>query len=357
MPGRDGVPETARMTNKETDRMNLRNMLAALGIMGLPTMAMAQPVDGFYVGAGAGYNFLQDQTIRNAGGGTLGSHGGPIGVASAGYGFGNGLRLAIEGSYRNTDQNSNPARAQDQTFGGFVDALYDFDIGSKYVFPYVGIGVGGVLQDLTKGVTANGTGFSGNQADLAGQAILGLSLPVPAVPGLAATVEYRFMATANDLSYHGVKIGNQYNNAVLVGLRYAFNAAPPPAPAPAPAPAPTPVAAPTPAPARTYLVFFDFDKADLTERARQIIAEAAQNAGRVQLTRIEVNGYTDTAGSAAYNQKLSMRRAENVAAELVRDGVPQNEIAVQGFGDTHLLVPTETGVREPQNRRVEIVLK
>jgi OOP family OmpA-OmpF porin len=327
--------------------MRLRNTLVAVGLLALPTAALAQPVDGFY-------NFLQPQSIKNAGGGTLTTNGGPVAVISGGYGFGNGLRLEAEFNYRNSDQNQNSPYAYDQTFGGFVNALYDFDVGSKYIFPYVGVGVGAVMQDISKGRTATGVAFSGDEADFGAQAIAGLAFPVPSVPGLSATVEYRFMATVSDLSYHGVKLANQYNNAGLIGLRYAFNVAPPPPP---PAPAPTPVAAPAPAPARTYLVFFDWDKADLTERARQIIAEAAQNASHVQLTRIEVNGYTDTSGSPAYNLKLSQQRAQNVAAELVRDGVPQNEIFTQGFGDTHPLVPTGPGVREPQNRRVEIVLK
>ena len=52
-----------------------------------------------------------------------------------------------------------------------------------------------------------------------------------------------------------------------------------------------------------------------------------------------------------------MRRAQTVAAELVRDGVPRNAITIQGFGETHLLVPTGPGVREPQNRRVEIIIR
>lgn len=353
-----GARSAPRETNEEKDGMKLRNTLVAAGLLVLPAAALAQPVDGFYVGAGAGYNFMQNQDVKNNGGGALETNGGPVGVVSAGYGFGNGLRLAVEGIYLNSDQNQGVAKAQNQTFGGFVDALYDIDIGSKYIFPYVGIGVGGLMQDVTKGVTATGVGFSGDKADVAGQAIIGAAFPVPAVPGLSATLEYRFMATASQLTYGNVKLANQYNNMALIGLRYVFNAAPPPPPpAPAPAPAPAPVAAPAPAPSRTYLVFFDFDKSDLTDRARQIIAEAAQNASRVQLTRIEVNGYTDTAGSSAYNQKLSQKRAESVAAELVRDGVAQNEIAVQGFGDTHLLVPTAAGVREPQNRRVEIILK
>uniref|UniRef100_UPI001081FF87 OmpA family protein n=1 Tax=Crenalkalicoccus roseus TaxID=1485588 RepID=UPI001081FF87 len=107
----------------------------------------------------------------------------------------------------------------------------------------------------------------------------------------------------------------------------------------------------------TYLVFFDWDRADLTARAREIIAEAAQNARRVQTTRIEVAGHADRSGPAAYNQRLSERRAEAVAAELVRNGISRNEIVVQAFGETRPLVPTADGVREPQNRRVEIVLR
>jgi outer membrane protein OmpA-like peptidoglycan-associated protein len=104
-------------------------------------------------------------------------------------------------------------------------------------------------------------------------------------------------------------------------------------------------------------VFFDWDRYNLTERARQIVAEAAQNSTRVQYTRIQVNGFTDTSGTAQYNQRLSVRRAETVAAELVKDGVPRNAISIQGFGETHLLVQTGPNVREPQNRRVEIIIQ
>ncbi len=335
--------------------MNLRKLIVAASVVALPTAAMAQPVDGLYIGAGAGYNFLSNQKIKNNGGGTLGqSDGGLVGVGSIGYGFGNGLRVEVQGDYYNTDQNNGPQHANNQTYGGFVNALYDLDIGTKYMFPYVGVGVGGQMLDMTKGRTASGVGFSGNEPSLAGQAIVGAAFPIQGMPGLSATAEYRFMATTGTVSYGGTKIENQYNNSILIGLRYAFNVAPPPPP---PAPAPAPVAAPAPAPSRTYLVFFDWDKADLTDRARQIIGEAAQNVTRVQVTRIEVNGYTDTSGKPAYNQKLSVLRAQNVAAELVKDGVPQNEIVAQGFGDTKLLVPTAAGVREPQNRRVEIILK
>jgi iron complex outermembrane receptor protein len=127
-----------------------------------------------------------------------------------------------------------------------------------------------------------------------------------------------------------------------------------PEPLPAVAPPPPPVAV---EPVRTYLVFFDWDRADLTERARQIVQAAAVASTHVQTTQIEVNGYTDLSGTVAYNKKLSIRRAESVETELVRDGVAKSEISIHGYGESHPLVPTAPGVREPQNRRVEIILK
>jgi OOP family OmpA-OmpF porin len=188
-------------------------------------------------------------------------------------------------------------------------------------------------------------------------------MPIRQVPGLALTAEYRFFgvgsrkynvaaqaAPGTPVAFGTAKLGNDFNHAVMIGLRYNFNQPPPPPP-------PAPAAAPAPAPTRSYLVFFDWDKAALTDRARQIIKEAADNSTRVQYTRIEVNGYTDTSGTPKYNQGLSVRRAQAVAAELVKNGVPTNAITIQGFGDTHLLVPTGPGVREPQNRRVEIIIR
>jgi iron complex outermembrane receptor protein len=147
--------------------------------------------------------------------------------------------------------------------------------------------------------------------------------------------------------------GEPFSVVFTVSARFGEPPAPPPelqgAVAP---PAPPPVAV-----ARTYLVFFDWDRADLTSRAREIVAAAAQASTHVQTTRIEVSGYTDLSGTAAYNQKLSVRRAESVQKELIRDGVAASEIAIHGYGESNPLVPTAPGVREPQNRRVEIVLK
>jgi iron complex outermembrane receptor protein len=142
---------------------------------------------------------------------------------------------------------------------------------------------------------------------------------------------------------------------VAVSLTYHFSA---PVESPTAAPAaytPPPVVAPAPAAAQSYLVFFDFDKSDLTPQAVAIVDQAAKNATPAKVTRLTVTGHTDTVGSDAYNMRLSRRRAESVAAELEKQGIPSDEIEIVAKGKRDLLVPTGDGVREPQNRRVQIV--
>jgi outer membrane protein OmpA-like peptidoglycan-associated protein len=362
--------------------MKLRSLFISATIISLPGLAAAQPLNGIYIGAGAGLNWLQDEHLGSptggAGAGNLASRPGPVGVISLGYALGNGLRFEIEGDYRSNRFSEGrdlgyPAAAggNENKYGPMFNVLYDFSnlFSLPYFNPYAGVGVGYQWAHLD-GFHVYGVGgfpyttSSDTRGALAYQAIIGDAIPIGAMPGLALTVEYRFLGTAyrnydvGTIAAPGaapvfgrMKLGNDFNHAILIGLRYNFGQAAPPPPAPAP------VAAPAPAPARSYLVFFDWDKATLTDRARQIIREAADNSTHVQTTRIEVNGYTDTSGTPAYNQGLSVRRAQAVAGELVRDGVPQNIISVQGFGETHLLVPTGAGVREPQNRRVEIIIR
>ena len=118
---------------------------------------------------------------------------------------------------------------------------------------------------------------------------------------------------------------------------------------------PPPAVAPAPSAPRSYLVFFDFDKSDLTPQAVTIVGQAAANAGPAKVTQIAVTGHTDTVGSDAYNMRLSRRRAESVASQLEKDGIPASEIAIVAKGKRDLLVPTADGVKEPQNRRVQIM--
>jgi outer membrane protein OmpA-like peptidoglycan-associated protein len=366
--------------------MRYRGAVLATALLATPLAAAAQPVSGLYIGAGLGADLPQNvritpgaPSIDGAGHLKLDEHLGVDGIAAIGYGLGNGFRFEIEGDFGRNGINQlgrTPFPASTNgtvhTMGVMVNALYDMDIGMPWLYPYVGAGVGYQWTHLDGlNVAQAGGPFAVSTNDTegnpAGQLIAGVSMPIASVPGLSATAEYRFMDilggekfSADEIPFGGgapvgtdLKLHSQFNHIFLVGLRYAFNTPRPPAPAAAPAP----VAAPAPAPSRSYLVFFDWDKATLTDRARQIIKEAADNSTRVQYTRIEVNGYTDTSGTPQYNMGLSIRRANAVAGELVTDGVPKTAISIQGFGETHLLVPTGAGVREPQNRRVEIIIQ
>ena len=95
----------------------------------------------------------------------------------------------------------------------------------------------------------------------------------------------------------------------------------------------------------------------LTPRALDIVKEAARVAKAGQSAKVTCTGHTDTVGPARYNLALSLRRASAVKDALVREGVAAGSIAVVGRGEESLLVPTKEGVREPQNRRVEIVVQ
>ncbi len=346
---------------------------ALLGSLGWAGSAQAQPFKGIYLGGGAGYNVPEDIGLQTPTATTprtqLRTEGGLVGLGSLGYGFGNGLRLELEGNYRSigtkgtTGGLTTNGGGSLQTYGVMANALFDMDVGSAWIYPYIGGGVGYAWTHADN-VTVTSGGATTTTNDTKGrfavQAIAGLSFPMPGVPGLSLTTEYRFFGVLGESSGTGVTTpGNirtnvqtqqQYNHSFLLGVRYAFGVTPPPA-------APVAAATPAPAAARSYLVFFDWDKATLTDRARGVVKEAAEASTRVAYTRIEVNGFTDTSGTKQHNQGLSVRRAQAVAAELVKLNVPRQAISIQGFGDTKLLVPTDPNTREPQNRRVEIIIR
>lgn len=381
----------------------IRHILFA-GLCLVPAVGWAQPVTGPYVSLGGGVNVQQNEIVapspfpRFPANINYKFDVGAAGQASIGWGLGNGLRLDVEGDFivdhvRGVSNTATPSRAggTEQKYGGFLNVIYDLDLGLP-VFPYIGVGAGGQVESLhAVNFSAYGAvpltpppGYEdrNRQAEegaFAYQGIAGFAAPLSILPGLSLTAEYRFVglldpyaafprsflrSVATPNGDGGVtrttvaveanrKFGNNYNHAVMLGIRYAlFQPALPPPAQQAAATALLPV----PEPARTYLVFFDWDRADLTARARQIVAEAAQASTHVAATRIDVNGYTDLSGTAAYNQRLSVRRAQSVEAELVRDGVSRVLISIIGHGESNPLVQTAKGVREPQNRRVEIVL-
>ena len=351
---------------------SFRDGLIASSFVLIAGAASAQPIQGFYVGGGLGVSDV-NHTEGSLGGQTYDQTWqlGGIGVLSLGYGFGNGLRAEIDGSYRGYESDSAKlgglsasSSGRSHAYGVFANILYDVDLrlfglNTNAVVPYFGGGLGYAVWSWDSVRVSRGTSslkVDDSDGLLTYQAIAGLSFPIQSVPGLSITAEYRFY---NEFDDPGLKMASTVggttttkttaianrNHNFLLGLRYAFNAAPVVAAAAAPV-----------ASARTFLVFFDWSKADLTDRARQIIGEAASARGQ-GVTRIEVNGFTDRSGPADYNMQLSLRRANAVAAELVRRGVPRNEIVTRGFGEENNLVPTADGVREPQNRRVEIILK
>ncbi len=106
--------------------------------------------------------------------------------------------------------------------------------------------------------------------------------------------------------------------------------------------------------ATEYTVFFGFDRADLTDLGAQTVSEAANAATSVGASSVSVVGHTDTVGSVQYNQGLSEARAATVVGAMVADGVNPAIITASGRSELELAVPTDDGVREPRNRRVEI---
>jgi OmpA-OmpF porin, OOP family len=332
-----------------------KNLMYAVGAAALlvaaPAMAQEYQATGLYVGAGAGVNIRQNDSWNVKGSNIDGKSEydiGPAGNIYLGYDWGS-FRADAEVSLRTNDVKE--AKFGGQTFaenghlrtiGIMANGYYDFDFGSPFV-PYIGAGVGVAM--LNSELKNNGNTFNDFNTQFAYQGIAGVSYNF--APNIAANLEYRYFGnTEPTFSDQGLKLkyDSSNNHTILLGVRYTF------------APAPAPVDEVIQTQARSYLVFFDFDSSRLTPEAKQIVASAAADALQGKTTRIDVTGHTDRSGSDRYNQALSVRRAESVRRELVADGVADSLIVTRGVGEADPLVPTADGVREPQNRRVEIVL-
>jgi OOP family OmpA-OmpF porin len=130
-----------------------------------------------------------------------------------------------------------------------------------------------------------------------------------------------------------------------------------PAPAAAPMPAPAPAARPVPAAGKvTYAAdaFFDFDKSVLKPAGKAALDDLVGKVKNINLEVIIAVGHTDSVGTAKYNQKLSVRRAEAVKAYLVSRGIEKNRVYTEGKGESQPVASNKTAAGRAKNRRVEI---
>ncbi|MEM7060779.1 MAG: OmpA family protein [Pseudomonadota bacterium] len=105
-----------------------------------------------------------------------------------------------------------------------------------------------------------------------------------------------------------------------------------------------------------FIVYFGFNRTNLTDRARATLDEVVAEVNKIGTTALSLVGHADTVGSASYNQGLSERRARRVANALVDRGIPAGNMTLAGRGEQDLARETGNNVREPLNRRVEITL-
>jgi len=131
------------------------------------------------------------------------------------------------------------------------------------------------------------------------------------------------------------------------------------APAPAPAPAAAPAPAPKPKPVAEKVTFaadvlFDFDKSDIKAEGRSKLDDLAGKMKTINLEVVIAIGHTDAIGTDAYNQKLSVRRAEAVKKYLSSKGVEGNRIYTEGKGEKQPVASNKTKEGRAKNRRTEI---
>ena len=342
-------------------------LLGAAASLALGSAANATTINGWYVSLEGGGNWVEDWDHTFAFPGTApGSASFDAGwavLASVGYGFGGGWRAEFEAGYRDNDGDG-------ATFSGaafpettlnwdmseatlMLNVLYDIPLTERMSFS-LGAGAGADFAMVDHNFF--GTPVDDDHWSFAYQGIAGLNYAVGQQTDLF--VNYRYMRVT-DPEFAFLPIGatvsgdDVVKHTATIGLRYRFGAAPAPVVEPPPPPPPPPA---EPAAPREFIVFFGHNKSNLTAEALTVIKQAADAAKQFGSATIMVVGHADRSGSDAYNQKLSLRRANAVKGELVTQGIGSGSITVSGKGESDPMVPTADGVREPQNRRVHISL-
>jgi outer membrane protein OmpA-like peptidoglycan-associated protein len=359
---RDEIDELGRKLQpkiERQDQLRKKKCPSGTGMLQPPStgLELAQ-ASGFYAGGKAGWTHLGtvDAVTHFEDGRATDRHhhaegfdvGGRVGVKNGPWRFEGEFNYRRNGLTSITAGTDPKASGSTQAYTFLGNAIYDFEVpGWNWATPHVGAGIGVAHLAVSQKVPGYFTNPNSSDTVFAYQGIAGLRVPI--APNWAFDLDYRYLTTS-DPTYKGTlgsRVTSSYRtHNVLASLTYSF-AAPPLLPA---------LPAAMPAPARQlFLVFFDWDRDTVTREGMAVIqraAEAYRAGGYVQLM---VTGYTDRSGSPGYNQRLSERRAGNVANALARLGVPRNQMAVSGRGENDNRVPTAAGVREPQNRRVEVV--
>lgn len=303
------------------------------------------------------------------------------GGAAIGYDFG-AFRLETEASYRQADNDSiatngstipgasatnlltgsfDAPRGKSSALSFMLNGLLDFGEDNS-LQGFIGGGVGVARVDYDVSLNRAGPGFvDDSDSGFAWQAIAGVRAPI--TDRVDAAIKYRFFNADKIKLVDGIgrSLDTRWRSHSLMGsLIYNFGGvevAPPPPPPPPPAP-PGPPAPPAPPAAicnkGPYIVFFDWDKSDITPEAATILDSAISAYGNCDRVPIMLAGYADRSGTVTYNQGLSERRNSSVRGYLTSHGIPDGVISSQAFGESNPRVPTADGVRELQNRRVEI---
>ncbi|HEV8679056.1 MAG TPA: OmpA family protein [Stellaceae bacterium] len=331
-------------------------LVIALSWGGARAQLIAAPTGpgAWYFGGEGGWTMLDDATLRATGVSVNQTHddGFNIGLR-AGYEWGP-WRFEEEFSFR---QNGIASVAgigttgNRNTYAFMTNAIYDFSFGWP-ITPHLGAGIGVAGLRDAWGIPGIGTIAASTSWEFAYQGIAGVRYNIN--PSLAFDVDYRYLGTTDPSfrttpAFGAIPYKSEHSShSIVASLSVRFGAAPPVAAPPAP-PAGPPLAR------KVFLVFFDWDRDTVTPEGMAILQQAAAAFRAGGPVTIQVTGYTDRSGSPGYNQRLSERRANNVANAMTRLGVPRQAMAVSGRGENDNRVPTADGVREPQNRRVEIV--
>ncbi len=358
----------------------------AIGLA-LASTALASPAlarDGqWYVGVEGGAMILEDVDLGVNGGTndiTIDHEYGYDFGGIVGYDFG-GFRLETEVSYREADPENVTARTfipvgNLQANGGFdaagdanalsfmLNGLLDFgdDDGLQ---GFVGGGVGVARVDIHNSINSvAGPWLDDSDTGFAWQAIAGVRAPIS--DSWDVGLKYRFFNVSGvDLvDSIGRDIETRFrSHSILGSLIYNFGGEPDPVPVTPPPPPPVTVAPPPPPPppppivqcnTGPYIVFFDWDKSDLTPQGASTLDNAVSQYANCGNARVMLAGHADRSGSTSYNVGLSQRRNATVRSYLESRGVSGGAISTQAFGESQPLVATADGVREPQNRRVEV---